>query len=275
MILVSYSKTYILLCRYGYMPTGFDILEYDKSLQRYWLVRLVAAVIDSIIISLISFLVVIFFTRDVWINSFFFGIIWLLYSTVFEGIEGYTLGKKLMKLKVVTHVGNLDFQTSLVRNLSKIWGIFLIVDFIVGLATIGLYMVLTNKNLIKILMGLTLMEGAVNLFIITVGYVDGGTAPIFSDGLTSTGTFVDPITQALVLTAIVIGVSVLECIQSFEKVTNLKVPYKIVGRRSGDVEQIWANTTYANDELGWKAELGIDDCMLSAWNWEKNIRHIK
>ena len=137
MILVSYSKTYILLCRYGYMPTGFDILEYDKSLQRYWLVRLVAAVIDSIIISLISFLVVIFFTRDVWINSFFFGIIWLLYSTVFEGIEGYTLGKKLMKLKVVTHVGNLDFQTSLVRNLSKIWGIFLIVDFIVGLATEG------------------------------------------------------------------------------------------------------------------------------------------
>jgi len=72
-----------------------------------------------------------------------------------------------------------------------------------------------------------------------------------------------------------IGVSVLECIQSFEKVTNLKVPYKIVGRRSGDVEKIWANTTYANDELGWKAELGIDDCMLSAWNWEKNIRNIK
>ncbi len=72
-----------------------------------------------------------------------------------------------------------------------------------------------------------------------------------------------------------IGVSVLECIQSFEKVTGLKVPHKIVGRRAGDVEQIWANTTYANDELGWKAELGIDDCMLSAWNWEKNIRNIK
>ena len=50
---------------------------------------------------------------------------------------------------------------------------------IVSLATIGLYIVLTNKNLIKVLMGLTLMESAVNLFIITVGYVDGGTAPIF------------------------------------------------------------------------------------------------
>ncbi len=71
------------------------------------------------------------------------------------------------------------------------------------------------------------------------------------------------------------GVSVLECIESFEKVTGLKVPHKIVGRRAGDIEQIWANTSYANDELGWKAELGIDDCMLSAWNWEKNIRNIK
>ena len=67
------------------------------------------------------------------------------------------------------------------------------------------------------------------------------------------------------------GVSVLECIQSFEKVTGIKLPYKIVDRRAGDIEKIWANTTYANDELGWKAELGIDDCMLSAWNWENKL----
>ena len=71
------------------------------------------------------------------------------------------------------------------------------------------------------------------------------------------------------------GISVLECIQSFEKVTGLKVPHKIVGRRAGDVEKIWANTDYANQELGWKAEKTIDDCMLSAWNWEKRIRNIK
>ncbi len=71
------------------------------------------------------------------------------------------------------------------------------------------------------------------------------------------------------------GVSVLECIQSFEKVTGVKLPYKIVDRRAGDIEKIWANTTFANDELGWKAELSIDDCMLSAWNWEKQIRDLK
>ena len=71
------------------------------------------------------------------------------------------------------------------------------------------------------------------------------------------------------------GVSVLECIQSFEKVTGVKLSYKIVGRRAGDIEKIWANTNYANEELGWKAEKTIDDCMLSAWNWEKQIRNIK
>ena len=71
------------------------------------------------------------------------------------------------------------------------------------------------------------------------------------------------------------GVSVLECIQSFEKVTGVKLPYKIVDRRVGDIEKIWADTTFANDELGWKADLGIDDCMLSAWNWEKQIRGLK
>ena len=68
------------------------------------------------------------------------------------------------------------------------------------------------------------------------------------------------------------GVSVLECIKSFEKVSGLKLPYKLVNRRAGDIEKIWANTDYANNELGWEAELGIDDCMLSAWNWEKKLR---
>ena len=72
-----------------------------------------------------------------------------------------------------------------------------------------------------------------------------------------------------------IGVSVLEAIYSFEKVSGLKLNYKIVDRREGDVEQIWADTSYANQELSWKTELNIDDAMLSAWNWEKRIRNIK
>lgn len=70
------------------------------------------------------------------------------------------------------------------------------------------------------------------------------------------------------------GVSVLEMVKAFEKVSGLKLNYKIVARRAGDIEKIWADTTYANEELGWKAEKGLDETMLSAWNWEKQVRGI-
>lgn len=71
------------------------------------------------------------------------------------------------------------------------------------------------------------------------------------------------------------GLSVLQIVNGFEKATGLKVNYKIVARRSGDVEQIWADTSYANKELGWKAETSIEETLLSAWNWEKRIRNIQ
>jgi UDP-glucose 4-epimerase len=71
------------------------------------------------------------------------------------------------------------------------------------------------------------------------------------------------------------GYSVLEIVKGFEKVTGVKLNYKIVGRRSGDIVKIWADTTYANEELGWKAEIGLEETLLSAWNWEKNVRGIK
>ena len=71
------------------------------------------------------------------------------------------------------------------------------------------------------------------------------------------------------------GLSVLEIVKGFERATGVKLNYKIVGRRSGDVEKIWADTSFANDELGWKTEKGLDETLLSAWNWEKYIRGIK
>ncbi len=70
------------------------------------------------------------------------------------------------------------------------------------------------------------------------------------------------------------GVSVLEMIKGFEKATGVKLNYKIVGRRVGDIEKIWADTTYANDELGWKAEKDLEETLLSAWKWEKRVREI-
>ncbi len=68
------------------------------------------------------------------------------------------------------------------------------------------------------------------------------------------------------------GYSVLEAITSFERVTGVKVNYKIVGRRSGDIEKIYADTGMADVELGWKPELGLDDMMRSAWRWQQYIQ---
>lgn len=71
------------------------------------------------------------------------------------------------------------------------------------------------------------------------------------------------------------GVSVLQIVNAFEKVTGVKLNYKIVDRRAGDIEKIWADTTLANVELGWKAEKGLEETLLSSWNWEKKLRGIE
>ena len=71
------------------------------------------------------------------------------------------------------------------------------------------------------------------------------------------------------------GSSVLEIVNAFEKVTGKKLKYKIVGRRTGDTESVYADTKFANEELGWKAEIGLEETLLTAWNWEKYIRNKK
>lgn len=68
------------------------------------------------------------------------------------------------------------------------------------------------------------------------------------------------------------GSSVLEVITAFEKVSGQKLPYKIVGRREGDVISAYANTDKANQVLGWKTVSTLEDAMASAWKWEQKIR---
>lgn len=68
------------------------------------------------------------------------------------------------------------------------------------------------------------------------------------------------------------GVSVLELIKVFEKVSGTKLNYKIVGRREGDIEKIWAEPKHANTVLGWTAKENIDDTMASAWKWQLKLR---
>ncbi|KAF2518173.1 UDP-glucose 4-epimerase GalE [Flavobacterium salilacus subsp. salilacus] len=68
------------------------------------------------------------------------------------------------------------------------------------------------------------------------------------------------------------GNSVLEVINAFEKVSGLKLNYKIVDRREGDITEAYADTTKANDVLGWKAALTLEDALVSAWKWEQKVR---
>lgn len=69
------------------------------------------------------------------------------------------------------------------------------------------------------------------------------------------------------------GLSVLEIIHKFEEVNNVKVPYQIVGRRDGDIEKVWADPTFAQQELGWKAVETIEDTLRTAWRWELKMRN--
>ena len=70
------------------------------------------------------------------------------------------------------------------------------------------------------------------------------------------------------------GSTVLEVIESFERVSGKKLNYKIVERRSGDITEAYADTEKANKVLGWKAESSLDEAMRSAWDWERKIRNI-
>lgn len=71
------------------------------------------------------------------------------------------------------------------------------------------------------------------------------------------------------------GLSVLEIINSFERVNGVKIPYQIVDRREGDIEQVWADPSYANKVLGWTAVETLDETLRSAWAWEKHLKELR
>ncbi len=69
-----------------------------------------------------------------------------------------------------------------------------------------------------------------------------------------------------------IGYSVLQAIESFEKASGQKLNYEIGPRRDGDIVQVWGDVNKSTEKLGWKAELGIEEMMSSAWAWEKYMQ---
>lgn len=63
-----------------------------------------------------------------------------------------------------------------------------------------------------------------------------------------------------------------ELIHTFEKCTGVKLNYKVVPRRPGDIEKVWGNVDKANKVLGWKAVHTLEEALSSAWNWQKKLR---
>lgn len=65
------------------------------------------------------------------------------------------------------------------------------------------------------------------------------------------------------------GYSVLDVVKTFEKVNGVSVPYQIMPRRAGDIAMCYSNPQKANEELGWRAELGLEEMCRDSWNWQK------
>ncbi len=122
------------------MPTAFDLIGHNAALQEHWIRRFIAFVIDIIIVFVIVFIFnVIFFVFGwPWYSWFLLtGVIWWLYSTLFEASIGGTVGKKLVSLHVVATDGMMDLPRALIRNVSKIFPLLIFLDLIVGAATQG------------------------------------------------------------------------------------------------------------------------------------------
>lgn len=70
------------------------------------------------------------------------------------------------------------------------------------------------------------------------------------------------------------GNTVLEVVEAFEKVSNLKLNYEIGARRPGDIEKVWANTDKVNTCLGWSAKYNLEDSLRDSWNWQKKLSNL-
>jgi len=119
------------------MVTGFDYLSRDKALQEHWLRRLVAILVDVIIIWLpVSiFMNILGFVWHGFVVISVESTLFFLYCALFDYVIGGTVGKMLLKLKAVSVTGRMDVAQSLLRNVSKVFAPILLIDWILGMAT--------------------------------------------------------------------------------------------------------------------------------------------
>ncbi len=135
------------------MSTAFEKIGTDRELQDHWLRRLIAAIIDGIIIGIITAIILAlfslpfliaglvlawWFTNWLALPALVLGIFWLLYASFMESARSSTIGKMVMNLRVNTTDGRtLTFDRALIRNVSKIYPLFWLLDTIIGMATPG------------------------------------------------------------------------------------------------------------------------------------------
>jgi len=123
------------------MPTAFDMIGHNAALQEHWIRRVIAGVIDSIIAVLGVFVLNAFLnilpTWPLILLLFLWGALFLVYATIFEGLFGWTIGKKLLSLRVVAIDGMMDPFRALIRNFSKLHIVLLLIDMLIGAATHG------------------------------------------------------------------------------------------------------------------------------------------
>ncbi|MCK4445081.1 MAG: RDD family protein [Thermoplasmata archaeon] len=122
------------------MTTGFDIIGSNKALQDHWVRRIVAYIVDWIILIVIGAAIgLVFLVLAPWdLYGFLFtGVIAVLYFLLFDLVAKGTPGKKILSLEVVATEGELDIGKVIIRNISKIFGLFLLIDWIVGMFTDG------------------------------------------------------------------------------------------------------------------------------------------
>jgi len=127
------------------MPSAIDLIGHNPALQEHWIRRFFAFLVDAVIVAVVGLFLAIplsFLGWPWWVSTFFWGIIWFLYSMLLETMFAATVGKKLMALRVVAIGGNLDVVHGLIRNLSKLFGlvsfgVVIFLDVLIGAATQG------------------------------------------------------------------------------------------------------------------------------------------
>ena len=128
------------------MATPVDHLQRDKRLQEHWVRRVVAFIIDWIIIWVVLWVLSLFLFFGAFglfgfgwffMWSFFGGVLFFLYAGFLEGTRGATIGKALLRLRVVSFYGNMDIGKGFIRNVTKIFWLFLLLDLLLAFFTSG------------------------------------------------------------------------------------------------------------------------------------------